>query len=387
MKIRRYLANVSVLTLSIFFSLLVAELGSRLILNPSDYLGVGMVNDEVLGAAPSPTAKAGFDEWGFRNRKVPETAEIVAVGDSHTFGNTATMDESWPSVFARVAGRNVYNMGMGGYGPNQYFYLSQTKALRLKPRMIIWGLYMGDDFENAYSITYGLDHWAYLRGHAAENVNFDIWETPASPSWHKHFRIWLSQRSIIYQLLFHTAWGGRLQGEAQIRNAPQLYPDVATTLVIPNKNILEAFRPKSMLSRLDQQSAGVQEGMRITFELLKQMNEICQQKHIQFVVVVIPIKEAVFSDYLEHNSKLPLSDVLDRLLENERVARQKTIKFLSDSSIPYVDPLPALKSSVQQELYARTAADMHPSKNGYRVIAETVAEVYRKTPREPTTTK
>ena len=30
---------------------------------------------------------------GFRNRKVPSSVNIVAIGDSHTFGNCAKMDE------------------------------------------------------------------------------------------------------------------------------------------------------------------------------------------------------------------------------------------------------------------------------------------------------
>jgi hypothetical protein len=381
MKIKKALINLGILTMSVGIGLLLCEFASRLILNPADYLGVGMVADNVLGAVASPSAKAGFDAWGFRNREVPETADIVAVGDSHTYGNTARMDESWPYVLERLLGRHVYNMGMGGYGPNQYFYLSNTKALSLRPRMIIWGLYMGDDFENAFSITYGLDHWAYLREHTVENVNFNIWENPPVPSWHKKIRVWLSQHSVVYQLLFHASLGGRVQGEMQISNASQLYPDQATSLIVPRDNILEAFRPKGMLSRLDQESPNVREGMRVTFRLLEEMNEICHQNHAQFLVVVIPTKEMVFSDYLEHNSKLPLSDVLDKLVANERLARERTFKFLTDSRIAYVDPLPVLKSSVQHELYARTAADMHPNKNGYRVIAQAVFEILKQDPK------
>jgi hypothetical protein len=45
---------------------------------------------------------------------------------------------------------------MGGCGSNQYYYLLQTKAFGLKPATIIGGLYMGDDLDNAYRITYGL---------------------------------------------------------------------------------------------------------------------------------------------------------------------------------------------------------------------------------------
>src|SRR5262245_57043538 len=109
-----------------------------MMLNPSDYLSVEMVQDKILGATPSSsTAGGNFDTWGFRNRKVPDSSDIVAIGDSHTYGNTATMADSWPYVLGRLSGRQVYNMALGGYGPNQYFYLLQTRALKLKPRVVV----------------------------------------------------------------------------------------------------------------------------------------------------------------------------------------------------------------------------------------------------------
>lgn len=376
MKIRKLLVNVTVLAVSVVVGLLLCEFVSRLVLNPADFLRLDVVADPVLGAVPSHDAMAAFDRWGFRNRKVPETSDIVAVGDSHTYGNTARMVDSWPYVLGRLTGRQVYDMALGGYGPNQYFYLSKTEALTLKPRMIIWGLYMGDDFENAFSITYGLDYWAYLRKLPPQKVESNIWETgPTPPSWHIHkVRVWLSRHSVIYQLVFHTGLGGHLKGEVQIRNAAEIYPGLDTTLIVPDKNILEAFRPKAVLFGLDQENPNVREGMRITFELLKEMNEICQQNHVQFVVVVIPTKEMVFSDYLEHNPKVALSDVIDTLLVNERSARAQIFKFMTDANISYADPLPALKRSVGQGLYASSATDMHPNRNGYRVIAEATAE-------------
>ena len=52
---------------------------------------------------------------------------------------------------------------MGGYGPNQYYYLLQTNTFGLKPGTIICGLYMGSDFENACRITYGVNYWPSLR--------------------------------------------------------------------------------------------------------------------------------------------------------------------------------------------------------------------------------
>jgi hypothetical protein len=125
-----------------------------------------------------------------------------------------------------------------------------------------------------------------------------------------------------------------------------------------------------MLLRLDQNNQAVREGMRITFELLRVMNEMCREKHIKFVVAVIPTKEMVFSPYLEHKPKIAHGDVIEKVIQNERLALERTFGFLRAADVAYVDTLPALQAAVGQELYARTAADMHPSKNGYRVIAE-----------------
>jgi lysophospholipase L1-like esterase len=118
----------------------------------------------------------------------------------------------------------------------------------------------------------------------------------------------------------------------------------------------------------------VREGMRITLELFKQMNEICRQNGIEFVIAIIPTKEMVFSKYLEHNKNIPLSDVVDSLLANERLAREKMFTFFADSNIEYVDTLAGLTKAAERKIYTRLARDMHPNRDGYRVIAESVFE-------------
>jgi len=142
------------------------------------------------------------------------------------------------------------------------------------------------------------------------------------------------------------------------------------------------FAQNAVRFGLDQDDPHVRAGMRITFELMKEMNEICQQSHVQFLIVVIPTKEQVFSDCLEHNSKIPLSDVTHKLLVNERSALAQTFKFMDDSNIPYVDPLPALKTAAGLGLYAASAGDMHPGKNGFRVIGEATAETLKQSDRK-----
>jgi hypothetical protein len=73
------------------------------------------------------------------------------------------LNEGWPKGLARLTGKNGYNLAMGGYRPNQYYYLLQTKAFGLKLATIICGSYIGGDFDNAYRITNGLNYWSSLR--------------------------------------------------------------------------------------------------------------------------------------------------------------------------------------------------------------------------------
>jgi lysophospholipase L1-like esterase len=372
LKLKALAQNVLLLGFSTAAALGLSELAARLVLNPADYLNLALVPHPVLGITQAP-GTAGFDAWGFRNPAVPDTVDIVAIGDSHTYGNCAKGSESWPHVLAGLTGRSVYNLALGGYGPNQYLHLLQTRALALKPRLVLCGLYFGDDFENAYLITYGLDHWASLRRLPAEQVQFDIWEPQTAPSWHKRIRIWLSRHSVVYKLLVHGPWLGRFKGEMQIQHAARLYPG-ATALILEEQNIREAFLPTGIARRLDQRSPAVREGIRLTLELLRQMHQTCAENGIQFAVVLIPTKETVFAEHLEQRPGLPQGEVIDRLLADERAVRAEVTASLQQAGIPYIDTLPALRAAVGQQLYARTAQDMHPNKNGYRVIAQTVAE-------------
>jgi hypothetical protein len=358
---------------SMLIGVVAFEAASRFVLNPADYLSVTTLPDPILGITIKPNS-ASFDQWGFRNQAVPASADIVALGDSHTFGNTAKMREAWPEVVAREIGVTVYNMSLGGYGPNQYYHLLTTRALALQPKQVLVGLYMGDDFENAYAMTYGLEHWAFLRdGGTRPPANADIWDDEGeSAGFMKPVRNWLSSHSFIYRLVVHGQALSVLKANLQFRQGSQ-DPSV-TMLEVPEDNIREAFRPIRVAAGLDQQRVEVREGMRITSKLLHEMNRTCQENRCTLTVVIIPSKETVFSEYLLREPGLHLQSVVRSLIGDERAATATLTAFLEKNHINYVDTLPALRKAVQNELYYRGPADMHPSANGYGVIGKVVAE-------------
>jgi hypothetical protein len=383
MRIKKAVANLGILLASLVVGLLLCEAASRIVLDPVDYLSPSIVRDDILGIAIPPRS-GGHDEWGFRNKAVPRSADIVTLGDSHTYGNAAKMTESWPFVLGRISGRSVYNLGLGGYGPNQYLYLLKNRALRLKPRVIVCGFWMGDEFDNALKITYGLDYWKSLRSPelAGQARTWDIWEQPAATSWHKKVRVWLSSNSMVYRLLVHGLFDN-LRGRAQIQAASRP-GDPTPILRQKGKGILEAFyRPGDVLTGLDQEDPGVKEGMRISFEIIHEMDRLCRDNGIIFVVAVIPTKEFVFSDYLGQDPGIPSKDIIEKLILNESAARKALFSYLDGVGIRYVDTLPQLRQAVEkQKLYAN-GFDTHPNKNGYRIIAEAVAGFISENPLPP----
>jgi hypothetical protein len=371
----RIFANALLLVVSLGSGLLISEIGARLVLNPADYLSVNTVADDVLGIRVLP-GTAGFDEWGFRNSGVPSKADVVAVGDSHTYGTNAPMADAWPAVVAGETGLGVYNLGLGGYGPNQYYEVLRTRALKLQPKWVVCAIYMGDDFENAFLMTYGKEHWASLRA-GGWKADANIWEAPPTGTLSQRLRLWLSQHSVVYRVVVHGPVLGSLKGAIQIGRAAGASDPATTTLVDDKAGIQEAFRPASINSRVNPHSPQVREGMRITFELLRRMNDLSREHGAQFVVVVIPTKETVFAEYLLRDPATPLRDVVDDLVNNERSATDELIGFLDGAGIPHVQALSALRRRVSEHLYTRSDRDMHPGSKGYHVIGEVVAEFLR----------
>src|SRR5688572_18575094 len=98
------LGNLLLLAGSVVVSFFLAEGLMRLVFEPVDFLSPYMVVDNVLRHRVEPHS-GGHDVWGFRNKSVPSRADIVAIGDSLTYGVAAPATHSWPAALGRHAHR------------------------------------------------------------------------------------------------------------------------------------------------------------------------------------------------------------------------------------------------------------------------------------------
>lgn len=360
--------------LSLFVAMILAEVVLRVATNPIDYLSPNLISDEALGYRIEPHSGK-HDSWGFRNRFVPQSAEIVTIGDSQTYGDGATADHAWPSILGRITNRTVYNLSLGGYGPAQFLHLLEQNALKLDPRIVIVALYCGNDFENAYEMVYGYPYWKELRNPQFTAVDTNRLEVKSvveanRPKFLGFIRGWLRSNSVLYGFL-------KVQLASITYTVTQegFIKDPRFTYAIDkDENILIGFKSQMTRRQCNVHDPRIQEGLRITFEIINRMNLICREKGIYFLTILIPTKELVYSHYLEQVQEIVNPEIIRDVISSEISLREMVIEHLSANHIAFLDLLGDMQKRLQEQPIYHFSPNSHPNANGYKAIAEEVAE-------------
>lgn len=357
----KYLKNISILVFSVLLALLVTEGLARLFFDPIDFLKPRMVNDEILRYRIEPNTGA-HDSWGFRNKYVPSSVEIVAIGDSHTYGFSATASNSWPKALERISEKDIYNLSLGGYGPAEYFYLMREKAIGLNPKMIIVGLYLGNDLKDSFNAVYSVPIWKELRN---QDISYSFEERTDDQS--ASLTDWLSSNSVLYRIVSSSFIGDNLRQQRRIEKGEDI-----PILNLPEYEIKTAFTPDRRLRGLALSSPEVREGLTLTLNFFNKMNQLANENGIGFLVVIIPTKESVFTEYISKSPELAENKKLSNLVQNEEVVSKLVKRYFGDHNIPFIDVLEPLRNAAGSEQIYPNNFGGHSNKNGYRIIAETI---------------
>ena len=360
------LTKLLILSTSLVFSILAAELVARAVLDPIDYLNPTLVSDEFLGHRIEGHT-GGHDAWGFRNARRPETADIVCIGDSMTYGVIVPASESWPVILTKLSGESVYNMGLGGYGPIQYLYLLQNLAVKLRPRTVIVGFYFGNDLFDTYNMVRSNKHWSNYKNVGTANLAQGgelIWPRKTG-KFLGGLRDWLSRHSIVYVLVTQRSIFDFIRDRE------------ITTQGGSNSDIVRYRDEKHQVDFnlairfLNLRDPRLQNAMQVTGHIMSDIQGIAEKKGMRLIIALIPTKERVYGKLIQqagYREKYPqLADTLDQ----EDRARVWMINLLRQLRIETVDLLPALEAAVSDhDLYPR--ADPHPNNYGTRVIAQAI---------------
>jgi hypothetical protein len=355
-----------------------------------------VVPDARLGERGNP-GLPDHDPTGWRNTERPAQSFAVAIGDSQTYGEEVPRDAAWPQRLAALSGRGVYNMALGGYGPVEYERL-QREALELDPRVVLVGLYAGNDLADAYLSVYPRELATELRSGAAEQVSryaeLDA-QGELKQTWERT-RAVRKNRSLpaLARLLERVAESSRLLALARavefaIRGPRFDSPDdtgagefaalrelalrSGTELLLPFEagGIQTVLTPAARLAVIDTSDPRVEEGLRISLDALQRMADECAER-CRLVVVGIPSKELVFAERASAGDAAPHAAFAELALR-ETLLWERIRRALASAGVPFVDTLPALRAQVAKGRNPyRSDWNGHPIAAGNEAIAEAV---------------
>ena len=384
-RMRSVLGKLLLVSVSVSAALLLAEGGLRLALNPSDFMQATLIDDSVLGQRIQPLT-TGHDALGFRNRDVPAQANVVAIGDSFTYGVSAPRDGSWPYQLSGLLGESVYNMGLGGFGALQYLHLAQVTAKPLKARVWVVGTYFGNDLMDAYYVAHGMTHWKDWRLSVRPAGTLTEFDQAGMAPPGKRFvglRKWLSRHSMVYSVLRATlfqrlaVWEREQMVRVSAPDAQWAWSDPA------DARAHTVFTPKGRLAAVDLENASVQEGMQITQRALAAIQAEADTQGVKLLVLLIPTKERAYCAYLKQaGTQLPASHL--RLCDAEDRAKAELMRSLAAQNTHYVDSTAALEAKIAQHVPMYPAdSDGHFQATGYGVVAQLVADAIRRIAPKP----
>jgi len=353
------LKKILILTSSIILTLILLEVGLRilaayLIYSPKN----NSVYDDRLGRKFIPSV-LDIDENGFRNPAVPEEVDIVAMGDSHTYGVNVKSENSWPAQLARMSGMTVYNLGVGGYSPLQYYYLYDT-GISLKPKRIILALYTANDLNDVCKFIERSEYWrewAAVRG-------YDTGVCIGSSGWLSRINKVLSASNLYW-------------AAARAIKRVNEGTDFGDSISISderNPTLIKYGTIGSHRKNMDLERERISLGLAVTEDLLSEMKKRAGSLGIEFSVVLIPSKEVVFFDYLKKKGyELPAD--YTGLVDNENELVAEFSRFFRAEGIRFTDARPY----IEKELYTSggvysTTDDCHPLEAGYNAYARAAYE-------------
>jgi lysophospholipase L1-like esterase len=320
-----------------------------------------------------------IDEHGFRNNILP-SIDVVALGDSHTYGFTVSSDNSWPKLLGRKLKKNVYNFGIGGYGILQYQYLL-NKSIELNPEVILLGLYLPNDLNDICKLVSSNQYWAsrakefYIDSSLCPETQKAQHTSGAVTNKKREISIrkWLKGK--LATISIASEYSSRFSRLKKIENG-----EITNGLVINDRKIKTVIGFKRIRGHekyMDMNRPHIKMAYEVLKKFLLEAKKNTELNNIRFGVLFIPSKERVFYKYLmQMDYGVPKE--YKELVDNEDELKENISLFLKNTGISFIDVLPDMEKALLKygNIYS-VWDDGHPNEIGYQIYAENAFKVYQ----------
>jgi hypothetical protein len=284
-----------------------------------------------------------LDRHGFRNAEDLDTADVAVIGDSFIEAAETASDRIVTSVLGRLTSSTVANLGRGGYSPQQELIVLQRYALPLRPRVVVWTFYEGNDL---------LD----LEYHDAMMSALARGEIQVSPSAYER-SFTRSALGGLYALIEGCSRdSGNWFSSGSFRTAKG--EDVPIHFFMYTKLPNDTWSPQHAAA------------LRRVRNILQRAYEVTQGRGITLVVAFIPLSFRVYKDVVQCTD----SSTCATWAVNDLPQRFETAVAEVSDKIPYIDLTPLFVAEAKRGRLSYIPDDTHWSAEGHRVAAEAIAE-------------
>jgi hypothetical protein len=303
------------------------------------------------------------DGFGFRNPwPWPKTAAIVALGDSVTFGQGVEDEQAWPAILTRALPESsVINLGLIGSGPQQYLRVYETFGQKRRPKVVLVGLFMGNDFWDAEMF----DLW--LKSGAGGS--YMVWRDFGRP-----LSVGLDLKQPVADLLRSVLWRAKLILRKSYLCNLVLYVRANSAGWLPSGKktftASDGSRIELWPDQLDNNTRNAKHGQHVfqfVLNALAQIHSLAKENGGTSLVILEPSKEQVYLPLLGESPPDPGTPL--------RAA-------LAELGIPYLDLLDEFRRRAAKGEALFFETDGHPNVRGYALIAELVISHFKQHAKE-----
>jgi len=290
------------------------------------------------------------DSCGFFNQDYDAShpCDVACVGDSF-------VAPPWPNILQDISKLRVAGFGVPAYSPPQYSIVVRRYALPLRPKVLLYCLYVNDAVESARFEDWkrsGLD-WFTFRGRDWFGI------TPSHPG-RMLVEEWLLRCSRIYAL-----W--RFAGA---RNAGERISITAHPIPYKTDKFSLVFDRASFTTLTDVQTDMVKRGLAIVRDSLDEARQLCEAANVRMIVLFLPPKELVHFEALKARAKPddPIGN-----LPAFYLALQQICALLQIECCDLTDSFRGEVTRTGKALYGEV--DIHWDEDGMNQMARTAAAI------------
>lgn len=312
------------------------------------------------------------DANGFRNP--PNTGyEVMAIGDSHTYGNNVSSVDSWPAVLRKNTNFSVYNFGVGSYGIFAYHALLKIAA-KQETKAAIVALYPRNDFEISFSNCLILENESPFWQNESYRLQLVHPVFQARKSCSRKLkaknisaRDWLEKNTALMGALVAMLDSKELP-EDEIRYE---FPDGIQAISV---------------ARVNESAVNMGPDNQVLRDMLDNFRRMANdwaQSGVKTGVLILPSRErVVFGYFARHNRLNELDPTFVLEMQNQLVLEDQCVEILSAAKVPYRFALDEVVIAFENALaenrdFYGSGDDGHPLQDGYVAYAQAAAQLLK----------